>query len=185
MFPLVLHDERDPLSQHPGYESAVRALARDYLRLGSSLTYLKGDSEQLVVDAARDARADYVYVQARADTVGMDLLKAARAELELWGFGVLVFELPVKVNPPGTANALAAPASLSGHPLPGQPLPKAKPWGETELFELLKKAPASNALLQDALKLGLLSPRQCCVFNPQLIEALNQSAFLGVLDGAD
>lgn len=144
VFPLVVADPRDPMVALPGYASAVQALARDYLQLGVRLTYLTGHSDEQVVAAARDARADYVYLLPRHDAAGQYILNTTVEELRLWGFMVAVVD-EASVEPP---------AALSGHPLPSQPLPEAAPWGETELL-------ATNAwepqVLLTACQLGLIS----------------------------
>lgn len=144
VFPLVVTDPRDPLVLLPGYASAVQALARDYLRLGVRLTYLQGTSDEQVLAAARDARADYVYVSARHDAAGQSILNTTVEELKLWGFKVVVVDEAL-VEPP---------AALSGHPLPSQPLPEAAPWGEAEM---LATGGWAEEILQMAGRLGLIS----------------------------
>jgi hypothetical protein len=150
VFPLVVMDRRDPLTGLAGYYPAVRALARDYAELGAPLLYLEGDSSERVVDAARDARADYLYVLKRADAAGQALLEEACAALELWGFGCRVFEAGQEDG----EESRMAPTSLSGAALPGLPLPPGPPRGERELSEL------GASRLDEAARLGLLSPRR-------------------------
>lgn len=165
VFPLVVMDRRDPLTGLGGYYPAVRALARDYAELGAPLLYLEGDSQEKVVDAARDARADYVYVLERPDAAGQRLLEETCEALELWGFRCRVFA--EEDMPGGDREEGRAPASLSGAPLPGLPLPPGPLWGERELGERepgerepgeWEPGARGASRLDEAVRLGLLGP---------------------------
>lgn len=140
VFPLVVNDPRDPITTLPGYGAAVRSLARDYAALGAPLLYLEGDGAERVVDAARDARADYVYVLERSDTEGRVLLEEGCQALALWGFRCRVF----------ASGAAPAPASLSGALLPGDPLPPGPLWNNFGSPESRKG---------EAVRLGLCAER--------------------------
>jgi hypothetical protein len=146
VFPVVVTDPEDPITALPGYGPALQALARDYRRLGVTLTYLRGPSEERILDAARDARADYVYVVARRDRAGQAILARAVEALALWGFKTHVL----------AEAAAPVPASLSGYPLPGHPLPEAAPWGELELAAALAAGEAAPETLLAAYRLGLI-----------------------------
>lgn len=169
VYPLVVRDDQDPAAKLKGYPAAVQALARDYRELGAYLCYLEGEAERLVVDAARDARADYVYVLARQDRAGAELLARVQGELELWGFKSRVFSGEL-YTARGELRALKPrPASLSGQPLPGQDLPASAPWGEREALAWLKGAKAARQDpsepdlnepdLNEIISLGLVSER--------------------------
>jgi hypothetical protein len=169
VFPVVVRDASDPLSALAGYGAAVRALEQGYRELGAYLTYLEGEAAMRVIDAARDARADYVYVLSREDPAGASLLSAVAEELELWGFKSRIFSGAL-TDTSGRMRELAPkPASLSGHPLPGQALPPGPAWGEREA-ELLTAGHAPDHLLDHALALGLLSARQLWELRPRLEE---------------
>jgi diadenosine hexaphosphate hydrolase (ATP-forming) len=152
VFPVVVADPRDPLIKLKAYPHALTKLASRYRDLGAYLCYLEGDAEERVVDAARDARADHVYIAARHDEAGQALLARAKDSLEVWGFRCHVFYDSLFNASGEPRRSYPAPASLAGHPLPSEALPAANgTWDYS--------AEASWDTLHEGLTLGLLSPR--------------------------